>query len=85
LLGSQYGGTKQQLSLEDLKEVVISMPSRREQDYLTGQLKRMADVAATLRSKLARQIILLHEHKQSLTAGVIIGKLHTTERWGALA
>jgi type I restriction enzyme, S subunit len=84
LLGSQYGGTKQQLSLEDLKEVVISMPGRREQDYVTGQLKRMADVVAMLRSKLTRQITLLHEHKQSLIAGVITGKVHTRERWGAL-
>jgi type I restriction enzyme S subunit len=79
LLGSQYGGTKQQLSLEDLKDVVISMPSRREQDRLTGELKRVTDAVAILRSKLVRQITLLHEHRQSLITGVVTGQVPTTE------
>lgn len=75
LLGGQYRGTKQQLGLEDLAELVIRVPSSEE---LRRQIRKLRQVkAATERTVVAikAQVELLREHRQALVTAAISGQL----------
>jgi type I restriction enzyme, S subunit len=66
LIASQYGGTKQQLGLDDLAEVEIMVPTVEEQRRLTESLSRHAGRTARVFDRLARQIGLLVERREAL-------------------
>ncbi|MEU0530911.1 restriction endonuclease subunit S [Amycolatopsis tolypomycina] len=75
LLGGQYGGTKQQLGLEDLAELTIQVPSLEEQRELVCTLQRAAQLKMELTEKLGRQIDLLKEHRQALITAAVTGEM----------
>lgn len=75
LLGGQYGGTKQQLSLDELAELKVHVPSPERQEELVSRLDRQVAVVDSLRAKLRRQIELLAEHRQTLITAAVTGQL----------
>ena len=79
-----YGGTKQGLSLNDVKNYVILLPPAAEQAALVDRLE-----AATLSVDAAIQgvkgkISLLREYRSRLIADVVTGKLDVCEAGAAL-
>lgn len=82
LAANQYGGTKQQLGLDDLAEASICVPSLNKQIELVELLRSAADRNTRLTMLLARQIELLQEHRQALiTAAVTGGPDKLRSRW----
>ncbi len=75
LLAGQYGGTKQQLGLDDLAQLTIYLPSRGQQQRLCAQLDEAARRNAILSADLTAQIALLHERRQALITAAITGQL----------
>lgn len=75
LLGGQYGGTKQQLGLDDLAGLVINVPSRKEQIEVTNQLKRAGERTSDIISTLTEQITLLQERRAALITAAVSGEL----------
>lgn len=76
LLGGQYGGTKQQLSLDELAELVIHVPSPERQKDLVSHLDRQVATVDRLRTRLRHQIELLAEHRQALITAAVTGQLN---------
>jgi type I restriction enzyme, S subunit len=75
LLGGQYGGTKQQLGLEDLAELVIRMPDLQRQSALIDKLECTKMASRNAVATLSAQIGLLHERRQALITAAVIGQL----------
>lgn len=75
LLGGQYGGTKQQLSLDELAELTVHVPSLKRQEELVSRLDHQVVVADQLRIKLRSQLALLAEHRQALVTAAVTGQL----------
>jgi type I restriction enzyme S subunit len=76
---SMYGGTKQGLSLDDVKNYVVLLPPRNEQDRLVGWIEHAtASLSTGVRNK-KREIDLLHEYRTRLIADVVTGKLDVRE------
>lgn len=75
LLGSQYGGTKQQLSLDDLAELRIACPDREEQQRRTKAMANAHAATKKMVTLLEGQIELLRERRQALITAVITGEL----------
>ncbi|WP_082005648.1 restriction endonuclease subunit S [Halocynthiibacter namhaensis] len=75
LLESGYGGTKIQLSLPDLRELVLVKPPESEQieiaDFLDGKLQYFAK---TLK-RATQQITLLKERRTALISAAVTGKI----------
>lgn len=75
ILGSGYGGTKVQLSLNDVKEVVLAEPSKVEQveiaDYLDSSLANMNN----LLEEAGSLITLLRERRSALISAAVTGKI----------
>ena len=75
LLGGQYGGTKQQLGLDDLAELAIALPSRSEQESRIVRLEAATARTEALVDSLHRQLALLIEHRQALVTAAVTGEL----------
>ncbi len=75
LLGEQYGGTKQQLSLDELAELVVHIPPLDRQEELLSRLDYQVETANRLRAKLRHQLELLTEHRQALITAAVTGGL----------
>jgi type I restriction enzyme S subunit len=75
LLESGYGGTKVQLSLPDLKELIVAKPPEFEQvqiaDFLDRKLKHFADIL----DRSTDQITLLKERRTALISAAVTGKI----------
>jgi type I restriction enzyme S subunit len=75
LLGSGYGGTKVQLSLEDVRELWVVVPPQKEQlvisEYLESKLSRFK----ALMDRTSAQIDLLKERRTALISGAVTGKI----------
>ena len=75
LLGSGYGGTKIQLSLEDIRELVIIQPNEKEQieiaEYIGVQLKKFSN----LMDLAENQINFLKERRTALISAAVTGKI----------
>ena len=70
-----YGGTKDGLALDDVKDYPILLPPKTEQDEL---VRRIDDNLARMEGRVEdaqRQIELLHEYRARLVADVVTGKL----------
>ncbi len=72
---ARYGGTKTQLALEDVADVVVSVPSSSEQDRVLNRLRIMTDAARAAEAALAAQIDLLREHREALVTAAVTGQL----------
>ena len=75
LLGFGYGGTKIQLSLEDIKEVVIAVPPQQEQveivKYIDGKLNQLE----CLIKNANRLVSTLSERRIALISAAVTGKI----------
>ncbi|KZN67514.1 restriction endonuclease subunit S [Pseudoalteromonas luteoviolacea] len=75
LLSSGYGGTKVQLSLEDIRELVTSFPPENEQieiaDYIDSKLIKFE----SLMTKADEQVQLLKERRTALISAAVTGKI----------
>jgi len=79
-----YGGTKQGLSLDDVKNYVILLPSREIQNDITNWIdvstRRISDSIASIENEIA----LLQEFRTRLIADVVTGKLDIREAAASL-
>lgn len=70
---SGYGGTKIQLSLEDIREIVVVQPD--EQTAIADYLDTQTAKIDTLISKTKQAIALLQERRNSLISAAVTGKI----------
>ncbi|WP_455819214.1 restriction endonuclease subunit S [Pseudomonas cerasi] len=75
LLGAGYGGTKVQLSLEDIKEFYVACPPEEEQllidDYVSIQLSKFEKI----NNEADKQISLLQKRRTALISAAVTGKI----------
>ena len=76
---SLYGGTKDGLSLSDVKDYPILLPPRPEQDQLVKWIEAHEASLASSIEDTERKIQLLREYRTRLTADVVAGKLDVRE------
>lgn len=74
LLGSQYGGTKTQLGLEDLKELVLRLPSLTTQRAVIERVERLEAGVTSAMATISAQVDLLVERRQALIATAVTGQ-----------
>jgi type I restriction enzyme S subunit len=74
-----YGGTKQGLSLDDVKNYVVLLPSRKEQDALVKWIEMESKNVDHAIASTHREISLLREYRTRLIADVVTGKLDVRE------
>lgn len=79
LLAGQYGGTKQQLGLDDLAETRIHMPLRRDQAVLCARLNFAAQHTERVASAIDTQLELLRERRQAIITAAVTGQLDVTD------
>ncbi|PST99480.1 restriction endonuclease subunit S [Photobacterium iliopiscarium] len=75
LLGSGYGGTKIQLSLEDIRELVIAFPPQKEQCEIAQFIDKSLNTFEQLISKAEIQVDLLKERRTALISAAVTGKI----------
>jgi type I restriction enzyme, S subunit len=81
---SLYGGTKDGLSLDDVKNYPIFLPPRGEQDQLVGEIEREFGNIKTSIEKNNHKIELLNEYRTRLIADVVTGKVDVREAAASL-
>lgn len=74
-----YGGTKQGLSLHDVKNYVVLLPPRKEQDDLVQWIESQSENIDQAIASAQREISLLREYRTRLIADVVTGKLDVRE------
>jgi type I restriction enzyme S subunit len=74
-LAEQYGGTKQQLSLEEVENAVVYLPSETEQRQQLTMLRRHEQIYRVVAAKLQHQIELLQERRRALITAAVTGQL----------
>jgi type I restriction enzyme S subunit len=74
-----YGGTKQGLSLDDVKNYVVLLPPGVEQNALASLIEDMTKNIDEALQSVHHQISLLREYRTRLIADVITGKLDVRE------
>jgi type I restriction enzyme S subunit len=74
-----YGGTKQGLSLDDVKNYVVLLPPRGEQDALVVQIEDELQVSDDAIREARQEIDLLREYRTRLIADVVTGQLDVRE------
>ena len=75
LLGSGYGGTKIQLSLEDIRELWIVQPPEDEQIDVTQFVDKQMDRYSELSREAENQIQFLQERRTALISAAVTGKI----------
>ena len=75
LLGSGYGGTKIQLSLEDIRELWLVQPNSLEQVEIANFIDSELGKFSKLISKADYQISLLQERRTALISAAVTGKI----------
>lgn len=78
LLGSQYGGTKTQLSLPDLRDLRVPLPSLEDQSDLYQSIHSELAQIEGQRELRQRQIALLAKRRQTLITAAVTGQLDVT-------
>ena len=79
LLESGYGGTKQQLSLEDIKELTVCLPPPEEQILIANKLDIFTNKIDSLMENCTHSIELLKEHRSALISAAVTGKIDVRE------
>jgi len=72
---SMNGGTKQGLSLDDVKNYVVLLPSREIQDDITNWIDVSTRQISDSMSSIENEILLLQEFRKRLIADAVTGKL----------
>jgi type I restriction enzyme S subunit len=75
LLGAGYGGTKIQLSLEDIKTFLIAVPSYKEQIKIAAFLDSEVSRFELLITEAILGIALLTERRSALISAAVTGKI----------
>ncbi len=75
LLGAGYGGTKIQLSLEDIKELLCPMPPDQEQVVIANYIEAQINKFDKLISLALYQVELLQERRTALISAAVTGKI----------
>lgn len=78
LLGSQYGGTKTQLSLGDIRDLVVPLPSIGEQQRLVANIDDGLTAITAESTFRDRQLALLTERRQTLVTAAVTGQIDVT-------
>ena len=76
---SLYGGTKDGLSLDDVKNYPILLPPCGEQDQVVRWIERKLSSLVEIGDRAKRQIDRLNEYRTRLIADVVTGKLDVRE------
>jgi len=76
---SMYGGTKQGLSLDDVKNHVVLLPPRDLQDRLVEWIELKSERLSAGIGSTKQEIALLREYRTRLIADVVTGKLDVRE------
>ena len=79
LLASQYGGTKQGLGLEDVRDVWVAIPSLAEQRFIREFLDERLDHLVKIDKKTRQHIAHLDEYRQALITAAVTGQLDIGE------
>ncbi|PNU19868.1 restriction endonuclease subunit S [Geothermobacter hydrogeniphilus] len=74
-VGAGYGGTKIQLSLEDIREFWVARPPAEEQIRLTEYIDEKLEQYVTLIGKAELQINLLQVRRTALISAAVTGKI----------
>jgi len=74
-----YGGTKQGLSLDDVKNHLIILPPREEQDAIVQRIEAHARATDLAVRAAAGEVSFLREYRTRLIADVVTGKLDVRE------
>jgi type I restriction enzyme S subunit len=75
LTGMMYGGTKLGLSLEDIRNIIFVLPPLLEQDEILSAIDEECSSIDALIAKAEQLIELLREHRTSLIAAAVTGKI----------
>ncbi len=75
LLGSGYGGTKIQLSLEDIRELWLVQPGSIEQTEMANFIDSELIKFSMLMKRAEDQVILLQERRTALISAAVTGKI----------
>ena len=78
LLGSQYGGTKTQLSLGDIRDLVVPLPPVAAQQRIVAEITEGLAAITTERAIRDRQLRLLAERRQALITAAVTGQIDVT-------
>ena len=70
-----YGGTKVQLSLNDVASLVVTVPPVSEQSAIVAYLDQATDKLDTLTTEAHRAIDLLKERRSALISAAVTGKI----------
>lgn len=74
-IGSGYGGTKVQLSLEDIRELWVVQPSSQDQIKIAKYIESQLKIFSTLIACTEQQIKLLQERRTALISAAVTGKI----------
>jgi type I restriction enzyme S subunit len=74
-----YGGTKDGLGLDDVRNVWLAVPPRSEQDQIVEFIDREAGKIDALIAKVREHIETLHEHRTALISAAVTGKIDVRE------
>lgn len=76
---SMYGGTKQGLSLDDVKDYLVLLPPRAEQDDLVRRIDALVVSIDSGIAAVKREVQLIREFRTRLIADVVTGKFDVRE------
>jgi len=76
---TQYGGTKQGLGLQDVRDVVLPVPPPAEQTDLLAKLETRLSALTRLRTRIDHQVSRLREYRQVLISAAVTGKIDVTK------
>lgn len=82
LMGNQYGGTKTQLSLPDIREIRIPVVSIEQQTQMARSISRQIDSIDRQRLLRQRQLALLTERRQALITAAVTGQFDVSTASG---
>ena len=72
---AMYGGTKQGLSLDDVKNYVVLLPPKGEQRDIANWIEHETQRTSHAIASVEREIALIQEYRTRLIADVVTGKL----------
>jgi type I restriction enzyme S subunit len=73
--GSEYGGTKQGLGLDDVKNVQVLIPPISDQATIVAEVHDRTTPLDAARAKASREVALLNEFRARLIADVVTGQV----------
>jgi type I restriction enzyme S subunit len=76
---ASYGGTKMQLSLDDIREFTLPIPPLNEQQQIIGFLEQNTSSIDDLRHDIQTSIHLLREKRISLISAAVTGDMDPTD------